>query len=97
MNKGQLTKILVVEDEGIVAAEQIRDRFHIPVVYLTARPLQNTAIRHSGLRAGRMLGDPESRKYLIILDSGWMFTRRMLGRNDIIAGFIQFCKGLTAS
>jgi hypothetical protein len=30
---------------------------------------------------------PESRKYLIILDSGFR-------RNDIIAGFIQFCKVL---
>src|SRR5664280_1084423 len=39
------------------------------------RALQNSFIRHSGL-------DPESRKYSTILDSGWMFTRRMLGRND---------------
>jgi len=44
------------------------------------RPLHNASIRHSGL-------DPESRKYLIILDSGFR-------RNDKIAGFIQLCKGL---
>jgi hypothetical protein len=47
------------------------------------RPLHNSSIRHSGL-------DPESRKYLIILDSGFR-------RNDIIAGFIQLCKGLKIS
>jgi hypothetical protein len=34
--------------------------------------------------------DPESRKYLIILDS------RFRG-NDINAGFMQFCKGLDLS
>jgi len=44
------------------------------------RPLQNYSIRHSGL-------DPESMKYLIILDSGFR-------RNDNIAGFMQLCKGL---
>jgi hypothetical protein len=42
--------------------------------------LHNSFIRHSGL-------DPESREYLIILDSGFR-------RNDKIAGFMQFCKGL---
>jgi hypothetical protein len=47
------------------------------------RPLQNSSIRHSGL-------DPESRKLLIILDTG-------LRRYDIIAGFMQFCKGLKAA
>ena len=44
------------------------------------KPLHNSSIRDSGL-------DPESRKYLIILDS------RFRG-NDKIAGFMQFCKGL---
>jgi hypothetical protein len=38
------------------------------------RALHNSSIRHSGL-------DPESRKYLIILDTG-------LRRYDIIAGFM---------
>ena len=47
-----------------------------------ARPLHKSSICHSGL-------DPESRKYLIILDSGFR-------RNDKIAGFIQLCKGLNA-
>jgi len=42
--------------------------------------LQNSFIRHSRL-------DPESREYLIILDSGFR-------RNDKIAGFMQSCKGL---
>jgi len=45
------------------------------------RPLHNSSIRHSGL-------DPESMKYLIILDSGFR-------RNDKIAGFMQLCKGLS--
>jgi hypothetical protein len=45
--------------------------------------LHNSSIRHSGL-------DPESMKYLIILDSGFR-------RNDKIAGFMQLCKGLYVS
>ena len=65
------------------------------------RPLHNSSIRHSGL-------DPESRKYLIILDSRFrgndgsgMDSRACPGlrfgirRNDKIAGFMQLCKGLT--
>jgi len=44
------------------------------------RPLHNSSIRHSGL-------DPESRKSLIILDSGFR-------RNDKIAGFMQLSKNL---
>ena len=45
------------------------------------RALHNPYLRHSGL-------DPESRKYLIILDS------RFHG-NDKIVGFMWLCKGLT--
>jgi hypothetical protein len=44
------------------------------------RPLQNPFFRHSGL-------DPESRKSLKPLDSGFR-------RNDDIATFVMFCKGL---
>jgi len=52
------------------------------------RPLHNASIRHSGL-------DPESRKYLTILDSGTCpGLRSGIRRNDKIAGFIQLCKGL---
>jgi hypothetical protein len=42
--------------------------------------LHNSSIRHSGL-------DPESRKYLIILDSRWSLSSNVLigGRNDINA------------
>jgi hypothetical protein len=42
---------------------------------LELRPLHNSAIRHSGL-------DPESRKYLIILDSGF--------RGCVIITFLSF-------
>ena len=42
--------------------------------------MHNSPIRHSGL-------DPESMKYLIILDSCFR-------RNDKTAGFMQLCKGL---
>jgi hypothetical protein len=44
------------------------------------RALHNSFFRHSGL-------DPESRKYLKTLDSGFR-------RNDEIVGFMLFCKGL---
>jgi hypothetical protein len=52
------------------------------------RPLHDASIRHSGLDPGSSPGQaPESREYLIILDSGFR-------RNDKIAGFMQSCKGL---
>jgi hypothetical protein len=59
-----------------------------PIRSVDERPLHNSSIRHSGL-------DPESRKPLIIPDSGACpGLRSGIRRNDIIAGFIQFCKGL---
>jgi predicted Zn-dependent peptidase len=50
---------------------------------LFMRPFHNSSIRHSGL-------DPESRKYLKILDSGFR-------RNDKMAGLMPLCKGFFIS
>ena len=63
------------------------------------RPLHNSSIRHSGLDKPAPVPDTgESRKYLIILDSGVCPVHRYgVRRNDIIAGFIQLCKGLKIS
>jgi len=68
--------------------------------YDNTRPLHNFSIRHSGL-------NPESRKYLRILDSRFRGNdgsgmdsgacpglRSGIRRNDKIAGFMQLCRGL---
>jgi hypothetical protein len=50
--------------------------------------LHNASMRHSGL-------DPESRKYLIMLDTGLRNLKVIFDRYDKGAGCIGLCKSLT--